>query len=44
MCLDRNDLTGRPAGGKSCMIRLEKIVGAFLRPRKAGRKQKAGEK
>jgi putative transposase len=42
--LRRHETTGRPVGGERFLIRLEKIVGRLLRPRKAGRKKKAGKK
>ena len=42
--LRRHGTTGRPVGGERFLMRLEKIVGHLLRPRKAGRKKKAGKK
>lgn len=42
--LRRHAATGRPAGGERFPKRLEKLLGRVLRPRKPGRKKKAGGK
>ena len=42
--LQQHERTGRPLGGESFLTRLEKSLGRFLKPKKAGRKPKKTNK